>query len=296
MRTRAALLVGVFGPAFLTAGPCHALSLRSSAAEIFLGDARPGSMAVVGNENGRLSVENTGSEKAQIEISIEHSAPERLKDGYDPLPEIHKRVAAANVGKPLEPGEKRELDVKVAIPSSRHLDGGQYQFDCLIKGRSAGGSVLAMRTVVTLAVGEGEPPDVPRQAAGEGFSVSPLKAHLDGIPLGVRAAARSGTFRALKLANAGDSELIVRATPVRAWDESVRIEDGYAPAPNPHWLKPGPALRVKPGEVSEASFTLEIPRQDRYRGRRWAFVVAVDARAGDRIGRSWWTLHVSTIE
>ena len=150
-----------------------------------------------------------------------------------------------------------------------------------------------MRTAVTGSVGDADPPDVPREAGGSGFSVSPAKARLEAVPLG-RTSARSQTFQGLKLANAGDVEVTVRARAVRAWDETVRIEDGYAPAPNPHWLKTGPAVRVKPGQVAEAVFTLEIPRQSRYGGRSWAFIVAIDAEGGGRAGRTWWTLYVRT--
>ncbi len=289
---RAALLHGVLSLAlFIGAGPCHALSLRSSAAEIFLGDVRPGDISVVGS-GGPLTVENTGAEKAVLAVSVVSPSPDRLREGYDPLPDMQKRVVVKGPSRWLEPGGKSELDIVAAIPAS--LDGGQYQFDCLIKGRNSAGSALTMRTAVTLSVGAGDPADVAPEPAGSGFSVSPAKAHLEGVPLGKRAAARSEKFRGLKLANAGESDLLVRATPVRVWDESVRIEDGYAPAPNPHWLKAGPVLRLKPGEVAEAALTLEIPRQKRYRGRRWAFVVAVDAQGGGRRGRTWWTLYVRT--
>ncbi len=290
MSQRATLILSVLSLALSRAGPCHALSLRSSAAEINLGDVRPGKVPVVG-ETGPLSVENTGAEAFMLEVSVADPPADRLRDGYDPLPDVGKQVAAKGPSRPLEPGGKSELDVKVAIPGG--LAGGQYQFDCLLKGRGSGGSVLTLRTGVTLSVGEGDPPEIPREPVA-GFSVSPAKAHLEGVPLGARAAARSETFRGLKLANAGETALNVRVRPVRAWDESVRLEDGYTPAPNPQWLKTGPALRVKPGEVAEASFTLDIPRQKRYRGRRWAFVVAVDAEGGGARGRTWWTLYVRT--
>jgi hypothetical protein len=283
---KTAIVVGVLSSAFISAGRCHALGLRTSAAEIFLGDVRPGKVAV------ELSVENTGAEKAIVEVAIETPPPSRLKDGYEPLPDMRKAVVVKGPSRPLEPAEKSALDIVAAIP--RSLAGGQYQFDCLLKGRNAGGSELTMRTAVTLSVGEGVSPDISREPGASGFSVSPAKAHLADIPLGKRTAARSNTFRALKTVNAGETELVVRARTVRAWDESVTIEEGYEPAPNPHWLQSGPALRVEPGQVSEMTFTLEIPRQQRYRGRKWAFVVAVDAEGGGRVSRTWWTLYVRT--
>lgn len=291
MIKRAALTLSVLSSAFFPAGPCHALSLRSSAAEMTLGDVRPGTIAVVG-ASGPLSVENTGTEKATLEASVTDPPEGGLRDGYDPLPLLRERVSVKGPGHALDPGEKAELDVRAAIPAS--LEGGQYQFDCLLRGLSPGGSALTLRTAVTLSVGEPDPPEPPREPDDSGFGVFPAKARLEDVPIGGRTPARSATFRALKLTNAGDTELVVRATSVRAWDESVRIEDGYAPAPNPRWLKTGPPLRVKPGGVAEAAFALEIPGQKRYRGRSWAFVVAVDAQGGGRVRRTWWTLYVRT--
>lgn len=293
MRTRAALIASVLGPALFAAGPGHALSLRSSAAEIFLGDVRPGKV-VVASVNGPLSVENSGGEKALVDVSTELSPPERLKEGYDPLPDSIMRVVEKSASRWLEPGERRELGLKVVIPRDQSLEGGQYQFDCLLKGRNTGGSELKMRTAVMLAVGPGDPPDISREPEDSGFSVSPAKAHLEGIPLGRRALVRSEKFRGLKLANAGESEVVVRMTSVRAWDESMRIEDGYVPAANPHWLKTDGVIRIKPGEVALTTMTLQIPRQARYRGRNWAFVVAVDVQSAGRSGRTWWTLYVRT--
>lgn len=293
MSLRATPLFGVLSLAIVMAGPCHALSLRSSAPEIFLGDVRPGKIDVAG-AGVRLSVENTGTETASLSVTVESPPPGKLKDGYEPLPEIGKRVVVSGASFTLEPGAKKMPDIKVAIPADRSLQGGQYQFDCLIEGRNAGGSALTLRTAVTLAVGEEDPKNDARETEESGFSVSPSKARVEGVPLGKRVAAGVGSFRTLKLANAGESELVVRMTPVRAWDESVTIEEGYAPAPNPRWLKTGPEVRVKAGAVTEAAFALEIPRQERYRGRRWAFVVAVDEAGGGRSGRTWWTLYVRT--
>ena len=52
--------------AFIEAGTCHALSLRSSAAESFLGDAAPGSTVVFSLATGaKPRVENSGREDAR---------------------------------------------------------------------------------------------------------------------------------------------------------------------------------------------------------------------------------------
>lgn len=296
-RTRAApaalwlaiLLFGVSG--------ANALSLRSVAAEAFLGDVRPGSVVVLSSAVGVApAVENAGGEPVEVLVTWEVPPPERLKDGFDPLPDT-KWVALKGMRWTLAPGQRAEPVVSVALPKDRRLEGAQFQFDCVFHARAPGGSEATLRTAVLLSVSEAGPVgDLPRDGGAGGLIVSPSKARLEGVALGKRQPARSKTFRAVKLANAGESEAVVSLRSVRAWDETVRLEDGYAPAPNPYWLKAGPPIRVPAGEFAQAPLELDIPRQKRYRGRKWAFVVAVDAEQGGRRGRSWWTLYVRTME
>ena len=295
-RSRAAPAASWLAILFMGVADADALSLRNAKAEAFLGDMRPGSVVVLSSAaGGPLSVENAGAEPVTIEASVEQSPPKKLKDGFDPLPdlgwvEINNRVREVDVGKSWSP------DVRLKVPKDRRLEGGLYQFDFLFKGRSpGGGGGLTVRTAVTLAVGEkdvGEK-DVggARDGPTEGLTLSPKKARIEGIPIGARVPARSETFRALKLANPGDKPLTVRARAVRARPGETRLEDGWTPAPNPSWLKTGPPLTVPAGGVAQAAFELEIPRQRRYLGRSWAFTVAVDDDDG---GRAWWTLYVRT--
>ena len=281
---------------FLGVADANALSLRSAAAEAFQGDVRPGSVVVLSSAAGTAPlVENAGGEPVDVLVTWEVPPPGRLKDGFDPLPDP-KWVAVKGASWTLAPGQRAEPVVAVTFPKDRRLEGAQFQFDCVFHARASGGSEATLRIAVLLAVGEGGPGDSPRDGLAGSLIVSPSKARLEGVALGKRQAASSKTFRAVKLANAGESEAVVRLTPVRAWDETVRLEDGYAPAPNPNWLKAGPPVRVPAGEFAQAPLELDIPRQERYRGRKWVFVVAVDAEQGGRRGRSWWTLYVRTMD
>jgi hypothetical protein len=53
-------------------------------------------------------------------------------------------------------------------------------------------------------------------------------------------------------------------------------------------------VKVPAGTVAAAALELRVPDEPRYRGRRWAFVVAADAEAGGRTGRSLYVLSVET--
>lgn len=270
----------------------EALTLRSAKAEAFLGAVRPGSVVVLSSAAGNsLFVENAGGEPVDLTVTLDMPSAGRLRDGYETLPDP-KWVSLKGARWTLAPGERAEPEIVVTVAKERKFAGGQFQFDCLYRGRAPGGSEVTLRTVVTVAVEDGSLEEIPRRAGS--LVVSPVRARVEGVALGRRVAAKSDGFRALKLANAGESQAMVRLTPARSWDETVRLEDGWMPAPNPNWLKTGPPVTVAAGGVAQAALELEIPRQARYRGRKWAFVVAVDSEQGGRRARSWWTLYVRT--
>ena len=285
MRTRAAPVSGaVMGLILLGVGTGHALSLRSSAAAAFLGDASPGTTVVYSRAMGaRLRVENSGRDPARIEFKVVSPPSGGLRDGYEPWP-YPDRVRATVSRAELKPGEAAEAELAVTVPKDSALIGGQYEFDVLATGFDRAGTSLTLKTRVLLSVGTPLPSaDVPAEGFAErpGFTLAPQSA--------------SGKEATLKIVNAGEEDLTVTFSSARDWDDSARIMDGYEPAPNPRWLhfEPG-AVKVRAGAIGRARVWADVPREPRYAGRRWAFVAAVDAVAGGRRTRRYFVLHVNT--
>ena len=77
--------------------------------------------------------------------------------------------------------------------------------------------------------------------------------------------------------------------------ETARVKEGYEQAPNPRWLRLDPGVvKVRAGAIGSARIGVSIPRQKRYAGRHWVFVVAVDSVADGRRSRRYFTLHMRT--
>ncbi|MBI3564731.1 MAG: hypothetical protein HY079_06005 [Elusimicrobia bacterium] len=287
MRTRAApLRVAVLSLALVGAGPSHALSLRSSAAESFLGDAAPGTEVVYSKATGRrLRVENSGRDPASVEFEVVLPPPGGCKDGYEPWPHPESvRLRPTPSGAELGPDGAAEADLVVTVPESMAPDGGQYEIDVVATGRDRAGASLSLKTRALLTVGArlasgAAPPG--GWADRPGFTVSPPRA--------------GGGAATLKLIDAGDETLKVSLTPAREWDEDARIPEGYEPAPNPRWLRLTPSVvEVRAGAIGSARLEAAVPRQERYAGRKFAFVVAADAEAGGRVTRRWFVLTTDT--
>lgn len=277
----------------LTAAASHALSLRSTRAEAFLGDVRPGSRVSWSEATGApLEVLNTGGEPATVTVSLANPPPERLLDGYEPFPDPGWARAAV-VSHALEPGKSGATDITVTVPKDRSLEGRQFQLECALTGRSADGSLLRLRTRLLLAVGDGDPPTGPPAPPGWAFEVTPRSVTLPRAAQGRTSPLRGPGFAGLKLANAGEREATVRIAAVRAWPEGMSPPSGYAAAPNPRWLSGGPPVRVPAGTVRAAELSLDVPKDPRYRGKKWAFLLAADVETGGRRARTWVTVAVT---
>ncbi len=271
-----------------------ALSLRSTKAEVFLGEARPGATLSFSRAEGEpLGVENAGGEQSTIEFAASIPSPQEMAEGYDPLPDMSWVRLDAGTRRMVMPGQSAKTDIVVGIPKDARLEDGQYAFDCLIKGRNAAGSMLTLKTRLSFAVGDGDSPDEHKQCPG-GFDVSPREGAVEDVPLGQRTELRDKTFRGLKLINAGGKALTVRLATSRAWPQELHPPEGFAPAPNPRWLKTGPVVRVPAGAIVTVPLHIRIPDRPRYAGRKWSFLLALDVEDGKEKGRRWFVMSVTT--
>ncbi|MDE2141722.1 MAG: hypothetical protein KGJ84_04850 [Elusimicrobia bacterium] len=284
MNARAAPAFGaVLSLALLGVGPCHALSLRSSAAEAFLGDVLPGTTAVYSHVKGaRLRVEDAGPEPVRIEFKVVSPPPGECQAGYEPWPDP-SGVRVESFHAETKPGEAAEAEISVSVPKSKALDGGQYQFDVQEIARDPSGAALTLKTRVLLSVG------APLASAGAPAGTT---AERPGFVLSPESA--TGEEAELKLVNAGDEDLTVTFSPVRSRIGELRLREGYEPAPNPRWLRFEPGVVIRAGAIGRARIRASVPRQARYAGRRWAFAAAVDASAGGRVTRRFFVLYVNS--
>lgn len=242
-----------------------------------------------------MAVENAGAEAGVIEFGVMIPPTRDLPAGFDPLPDAGWVRLDRVVRHALDPGQTAKTDIVVSVPKDSGLDGGQYAFDCAIKGRNAAGSSLTLKTRVTFAVGEadeqGEDGDAPEE-----FTVTARSARIEGVELGRRVTLRNERFQGLKLANAGTRPLRVRLGTSRRWPKHLRPETGFGAAPNPRWLKTGPVVTVPAGAVVTVPLYVEIPPQARYAGQSWSFAVTLDVDNGKSRGRRWFIMSLTTKE
>jgi hypothetical protein len=289
LSARAAPMIGaVLVLALFGAGTSHALSLRGSAAELFLEDASKKQKVDAREFGTRLRVENSGAGKVRVEIKASPPMPSGLKDGYEPWPHMDLvRVRSSRTA--LLPGEGTDVDIEAGRPKESVLR-GLYQFDVVETGRDSGGGQLTLKTKILLSAGIRTAKSADEPAGGwvkrPGFTLSPNSASIDAAATGEAS---------VKIVNAGEEDLKVTLTPARDWSEDVTLGEGYESAPNPGWLSAQPEmLALKAGSIGSVRLKVDMPKQGRYAGRHMAFVVAVDAEGGGKRSRRYFVLHVNT--
>jgi hypothetical protein len=296
--TRRANVGAVLVLVLARAGIGHALSLRSSAAETFLGDFAPGSSAVYSQATGsRLHLENPGAEPLRVGIKAVLPPSGDLEDGFDSWP-APGRIRLEPSSAEIRPGGAAQVEVAVDVPQDPSLSGGQYQFDVQATASDRAGSSLTLKTRVLLSVGAplAKAGDIPAEGRAErpGFSLAPASAALERVPMGRRGRS-PGSWTTVKIVNAGDEDLTVTLTPARSWDDGALVPKGEALGPNPRWLAFEPAVvKIPAGAIGSARIGVAVPREPRYAAKRWAFVAAVDAAEGGKRTRRYFLLHVST--
>jgi len=274
----------------------HGLSLRSSAAQLKV-EASPGRRLDVGKDaGGPLTIADTGGTRVAVEARVESPPGADAVDGYEPAPDP-RWFSLDPPRLELSPGSEAAWRLTVEVPPDRGREGGQYEADVVAVGRSPDGLSARLRTRVLLRVkrDRGRIEALDRTLIRRPRDVAPSRSEttVRDAPLG-RVVDVDALAAALKLANADAETAYVR---VESSEPDPReAPDGYEPAPNPGWLTAGDGgvVEVAAGKVASARLRLRVPDEPRYRGRRWAFAVDVEALgARPRVVRRFW-LKVTT--
>jgi len=293
---RAAWATLMFALLWSARDEAHALALRGPSADMRISSIPLGRASGAGRPMGKVTVANTGDEPVEVVMRLAATRPVELKDGYEPAPELSwARLTRTRLKIP--PGAEGESPLLVALPPDRSLLGGQYQLEWIGEASAPSGARLELRSRVLLDVvpEDGAPAQVRR--AGQGalnFALSPPEGRLEKVPLGRKKDLRELGLK-VKLENMDQRAVSFRLSLSIDTLDNKNHEEGFEPAPNPHFLKPAsPVVSVGPDSVGEARFFLQIPDERRYRGRSWIFVVHVEPLEADEAAAKDFRLLVRT--
>lgn len=236
---------------------------------------------------------NSGGGPADMTILVEIPRAERLKPGYEPVPDPSWiRVVPDKLH--LEAGQTGIADIILQVPDDPQYTGRNFQVHLVCRSAEPPpGEMLGLAFLTSLqsrlrfTVGGPGPDEVKRmQKKGVyqtlNFTLEPQAQYVPGfLELGEKADLVKEKGAGIMIINRGAQKLEFSLKSVIPPAE-VSPPSGYENAPDPAWLKVKPeTLKVKAGVMANAKqLLLEIPDVPEYRGKRYMFVV--QAQLSDR--------------
>ena len=275
----------------LTAALAAPAGLRSARAEIGLG-ARFGDVILENVQPGRtydlreaahvpFGVENRGD--ADSDATVEFEKPTRLAEGYEAVPDpgwfkaipSSIRIGAHSIG---------YFDLLLTVPEDPALKGRNFQVN--VKARLAGEGMfsLAVDNRVRFSIGPG-PESVQAEKKKKAmqqldFDVTPSEIYLRDVPVGRTYDARKEARKSIRVANFAPDALAVLMT-VEKWDRNYPLPEGYEPIPEPGWMRMSKStVTVAGDQIGQASFTVKIPDDAKWKGKRFAAMVRTGLTSG----------------
>jgi len=252
--------------------------------------------------NMPLRLVNTGDAAVDLKINTILTPPAELKTGYDAIPSTAwVRVEQSSMS--LAPNREGATDVIISIPNDQSLLGRRFQADIwsrTVGGRGTYGVGLQSRLLLQI---DSTPPTeeelkkkfVDERVANLDFTILPINASVGDVPLGRKLGLRERKI-SIKLINPNDRALNFRVRSIPVWESLITPPDGYESAYNPQWLKPdADVVKVDANSIAETSLSLEIPDEERTRGKMFLFVVSFDVLEQKIPTHVYYRLFVTTV-
>lgn len=264
------------GPAvlgLLAAGLEAQMGLMTPFVDVALDRLKPGRVYEVGEAAAQpLSLVNRGQVPVTVVVEPERPAPEFLKPGYEPIPDLSwVRVEPSRLT--LPPGQSARARVYLKVPRGGRWKGRHFQVS-LWSHTETGTLAVGVRSRLRFSVGT--PGPVVDALPAEAKPALPLAFEPESLVMEKGAA--------LTLVNHGETPLRVRlrSVPVDgSWDRLP----GYWPAPNPDFLMiKAPVVDIPAGGRRTLPLTLNVPSGPAHAGQSYVFAVKAEPASDDYSG------------
>jgi hypothetical protein len=271
------------------------LAVVPSGAEADIGlGARFGDVILEGAQTGRtynlreaahvpFGIENKGD--AETEVVIDFSAPGQygLAKDYEPIPDpswfksipARMRIGPKSVG---------FFDLLLTIPDDPKLVGKHFQ--AVVKARMDGTELLAVAIENRVRISIGPGPDSLKAEKKKkamqqlDFDVTPQSLFIGAVPLGKKFDVRKEQKKTIRVANYANDPLSIRLS-VETWDTRTPLPEGYDAIPDAAWVQLKTATIVVAGaEIGQAFLTIEVPQEEKHKGRKWAAMIRAGLTEG----------------
>ena len=249
-----------------------------------------------------LRVLNTGEETVELKVDVIAVSSGSTRAGYDPIPDP-AWVSLEKHEFTVEPNHEAVTDVIVSIPNDVKLLGRRFEADIWSRTQSKRGVfAVGMQSRLLIQVDSTPPTEeelknkyVNRRLANLDFTLYPTIGTAELVPLGIDYDLKKERKLSIKLINPNDVKLNFRIRSVPNWEALLSIPKGYEEAYDPHWLKPASEIvAIEGNSIKETGLILNIPDEERTRGKSFLFPVSVEILEQEIPARVYYKLLVTT--
>ncbi|OGR82527.1 MAG: hypothetical protein A3J74_03130 [Elusimicrobia bacterium RIFCSPHIGHO2_02_FULL_57_9] len=298
-------VAALFAPAFFicAAAPVSAAGLRTKFGEVVVRNLKIGQVYSLNKLlNLPLRVLNTGAQTVDLKIDVLMISTANAQAGYDPIPEA-SWVTLERREFSLEPNHEAVTDVIVSIPNEPKYLGKRYEAAIWSRTQSKHEMfAVGMQSRLLIHVDSVAPTKdelknkyVNKRLANLDFTLFPTGGKIEDVALGVNIDLKKEHKLSIKLINPNDEKLNFRIRSVPNWEALLKVPQGYVDAYDAAWLKPASEVVAMEGNsVQETGLMLNIPDDERNRGKSFFFPVSVEILEQEIPARIYYTLAVQT--
>lgn len=253
------------------------IGLSANLGDVVLEGAKPGRSYNLREANGvALRIQNTGDAAARIVTEVTLPKPERVKEGYEPLPDP-SWVRVLPERYELPPGGVAFVDVILDIPDDPALAGRHFQFNLWTRQDTRAFLAAGLETRVRLSIGKGpetlEKEKRLKQMATFNFDLWPQTLYVVGARAGAAYDVKAREKKSLRVINKAEEPLHL-ALKSGPWPGGSPLPEGYEAAPDPSWLLVRrSSLSLEGLTIADVPLELAIPAGYGHGGRKYAFWV-----------------------
>ena len=258
-------------------------SLTTNFGDVILSSMKPGMVySLKKEENLPFKVINNAEKKRDIEVTVQVPIISQMTKNYDSIPDV-SWISVFPSRFQLEPGESIDCDIIISIPPDEKFENRHFQ--AMIETKSAGkpggqGISISFALSSRLRFSTGPRPekimDEYRQKIFQALQLefSPMSLFIrDEIPIGKKVKLNGDVFETAQVVNKGK----------KAYKLKLRLDK----KPKEYGLKPQYELlpkeikvtfkkkkvKVKSRSIQDIEMQIEIPAEEEFYGKSYAFVV-----------------------
>lgn len=255
-----------------------------------------------------LRVVNASDKQLTIEMDLKKPDPEKEKGmvakKFEPIPDL-SWIKLSRDFFVTDPGHAAVAEVLITIPDDDKYLGKRYQVN--IWSRTTGKRFLNVglmsRLRITIAKRRMTKEEMRAEANREeiikniDFQLLPHTIFIDGVDLGKKIDIEKKYKQSLKIVNPNSKEFSYKLRIVTAWEASIGVISGYKETPDRNFLSFSekefsvPAISIK-----EIKMFLQIPDEEKHKGKRYQFVICVEVLNQPIIYEIYSRLFISTVK